>query len=762
MKRPPARVARAARSVTGPDWMGVWGRMVQFVRLGLFALVLGIIVLVGLTIYYGIDPTLPHPDVLADTKALHSTRVFDRSGLSLGEVGASRHNPVPIDKMSPLLVNAAAARDPGFLGGSGFHLVGLLKTTLRTLVPAAFEAPFITVTHELLRVGMRRPHDTFRTRLQEISLVARIMWSFSRRQIIELYLNHADFSPAVTGCEAAAQNLFARPASGLDLAQSTFLVGLLRQIPRPDPRRQMLESKSLQCQVIADLAKQHAIDAGPSRRLCLEPIVIAPTPRPTLSFAPEIIDRVRADLVQQHGADRVDTLGIKVKTSIDLGIQTAGVDLLEKELETLDGRMGIRGPSGHLKGQALKQQRTKLGDEFRAGLKPGAVIEAIVGNVEPDPRRPEAGRIYVDLGGTPGLVDLADEGRYTQADLPLIGRFSSGDLVRVRLAPERLAPGVGAAPVELPVALELGPQAVAIAIDPRNRALIAVVGGHGFRAGNIDRTIRRRGAGHLFDPLLWAAAVDTRHATARELRAPILQGAAPDHEDLLSRIGQATSRDFLGRVGIDFSPEIKSSPLEVATAFALLAGGGVPGIPTLSANATPPVGVPIVSPTTAFIATSLLTSVSDSGFLRALASRFPGRPLAAYAAVSARNEDAWFIAYTPDLLVVAWVGFDDGRPLPRIPGDPHPAVAFGAAFLARTLADIKPSQFERPDGVVVRRIDPRNGHICPASRAGCADDFFLAGTEPRPRPGDDEDDVVNTKNVPSSTENDDAKRPDLR
>ena len=87
----------------------------------------------GLLYHHGRDPRLPRVEALAAYSSLSSTRVVDRNGLLLGEVGAARHSPVPFEQISPALVQAALAEEPAFLKGSGPDWRGLARRTDRQL-----------------------------------------------------------------------------------------------------------------------------------------------------------------------------------------------------------------------------------------------------------------------------------------------------------------------------------------------------------------------------------------------------------------------------------------------------------------------------------------------------------------------------------------------------------------------------------------------------------------------------------------------------
>src|SRR5262249_34020278 len=148
-------------------------------------------------------------------------------------------------------------------------------------------------------------------------------------------------------------------------------------------------------------------------------------------------------------------------------LQELAREALERGLESIDQRQGYRGPTRHLEGAALEQYRYELriardgprpedyedgagktGKRLKRALRHGlgqltdaAVFEGVVDQVDKQaaaaPDKASRGRILVDIGGRQGVVELAREERYTRGGKPIGDRLKPGDLVRVRLAPER-------------------------------------------------------------------------------------------------------------------------------------------------------------------------------------------------------------------------------------------------------------------------------------------------------------------------------------
>jgi penicillin-binding protein 1A len=376
--------------------------------------------------------------------------------------------------------------------------------------------------------------------------------------------------------------------------------------------------------------------------------------------------------------------------------------------------------------------------------------------------------LTVFVGDRAGVVDFASEPRYSQGKPVPAERFRAGDVVRVRLAPERKRDGDG----NPGLALELGPQAAMVVLDPARRDILALVGGYGFRLGAFDRSLRaERQPGSSFKPFIYAAAIDSKRYTAATLvndspevfklwkpqnheknkfRGPVrLRVALADSINtisikLLSDIGVLRVRELATLAGLDLPPHEKLDlslalgtatvkPIEMANAYATFASGGQWGEPRLvTAFGNEPVPAPelkqVMTAETAYITTSLMRSVVEIGTARGAAAKLK-RPAAGKTGTTDDDRDAWFVGFTPELLAAVWVGFDERRTLGRGEEGARAALPIWTEFMTKALADTTVSDFAQPATIVVARIDPTTG-LLPAPGSEGIEEVFLDGTAP--------------------------------
>jgi len=771
--------------------------------------------LVGIFYYYGSDPNLPNLKNIGEYHPDQVVKVLDREGKLLGELGSIHRTVVPYDKIPKIMVQALlAAEDAEYFEHEGVDYKGMVRAFVENVIRRKFAQGASTITQQVVKQMLLTPEKSMRRKVQEIILARRLSQRFSKEEVLALYLNQMYFGHGRYGVEEASRYFFGKTISDVEVGEAALLAGLVQSPERLSPYKHPDAAKKRQIYVLSQMAKLEYIYEDVAKKVAATPITVIPEGSAAPSLAPEAIDSVRRQLEAKFGADKLAGLGLEVKTTIDSKLQALARQALERGLEEVDQRHGFRGPIAHLTGVKLERKRAELvaertrmvaeskdesnggdKDEQPAAPKPGKgakkhaepkvarikplgdneKVEAIVEKVETNPDDPKHVRLVVFLGDGEGIrgegvVDLAAEPRYTLGPKPIAERFNPGDVVRVRLAAERKQDSEG----RRGLALELGPQAAMVVLDPARKEVLALVGGYGYRLGGFDRSQRaRRQPGSSFKPFVYAAAIDSKQYTAASIvndtpevfnklgwkpqnhdknhfRGPVrLRVALADSINtvaikLLSDVGMAPVRELAARAGIvsqlpetiDLSLALGTAtvtPIEMANAYATFADGGLTGETRLvTAIGNEPVPAPelrqAVRPETAYVMVSIMKSVVESGTARAAAPRLQ-RPAAGKTGTSDDVRDAWFVGFTPELLAAVWVGFDEKRVLGRGEEGARTALPIWLEFMTKALAGRPVSDFEQPAGVVVARIDPATGLLPPAGSEGL-EEVFLDGTAP--------------------------------
>jgi penicillin-binding protein 1A len=787
------------------------------------ALVLGIVGaiaagagLVGLFVYYGSDPKLPNLSRLDAYRPKQVTRILDRNGTPIGELGLEKRTVVPFEAIPKMLIQAVvAAEDADYFKHGGLDYRGMLRAFIENVLRGRTAQGGSTITQQVVKTMLLSPERTMRRKVQEIILARQLTQKLSKEEVLALYLNQIYYGHGRYGCEEAARYFFGKSVREIGLAEAAVLAGLPQSPERLSPRKHPEAAKTRQRYVLGQLAERGYIDRKVADKLAAEPIRLAREPSSARGTAAEAVDATARFLVDKVGERAAFESGTTVATTIDARLQELARAAVERGLEEVDARQGYRGPSGRLTGKPLDKKRQELAKAFPK-LRDSDIFEGLVLRVEsgadnpkvettkPESAKPGAtkpanakadakldaktapakgavaartGKLFVDIGGgdgKEGVVDFSLEPRYAKGTKPIGERFKPGDLVRVRVATDR--PRAEEGPT--PLALELGPQAAMVVLEPATREILALVGGYDYHAGGFDRAERaHRQPGSAFKPIYYAAAVESHRITPatilndspdvygdwkpdnyekEEYRGPVRIRTALAHSintvsiKILSDLGVDPARAFAARIGI--TSEIKSdvglalalgalsvTPKELANAYATFASGGLGGQPVLiralgdEKLPAPPL-TSVLKPEVAYVMTSLMRSVIDEGTAHAAVAGKLRRPAAGKTGTSNRKRDtvdAWFVGYTPDLLAAVWVGFDDGKNLGKGEAGGKTAAPIWSDFMVKALSGRPTKDFVQPPGVVVQRIDKVSGLLAaPGQEANTLDEVFVEGTAP--------------------------------
>lgn len=327
-------------------------------------------------------------------------------------------------------------------------------------------------------------------------------------------------------------------------------------------------------------------------------------------------------------------------------------------------------------------------------------------------------------------------------------------------------------------------QAALVALDPRTGEVLALVGGRDYATSQFNRVVQaRRQPGSAFKPIVALAALgrqggeDPQFTLASVLRDEPVSIDTPagrwepgnfDHQfrgsvTFREALEQSLNVPFV-RVGLAIGPDrivrtaralgitspmqavpslalgaAEVSPFELTRAFGVLAAGGRLAEPVTVLGVVEADGTvrdraeasvsEVVSPAEAYLVTSGLEGVIERGTGRGLAELAGWGGLAGKSGTSNDFRDAWFVAYTPAIVVGVWVGFDDGRSVGL--SGARSALPIVARFLREALDAAGSERFAMPEGVETARVA---GGEAGWAGWGCAGrlEVFLEGTAPEP------------------------------
>ena len=706
---------------------------------------------VGMFHLYGKDASLPNIKSIHDYRPKTVSRIFDRKGRLLGELSAERRTVLPYKQFPELLVKAVvSSEDADFFKHKGLDYPGMVRAFIANVRAGKFVQGGSTITQQVVKTFFLTPERTIKRKMQEVILSRRLENELSKEDILYLYLNQIYLGHGRYGMQEASRFFFHKDVDQLTLAEIAMLAGLPQSPERLSPLKHKERAKKRQVYVLKQMVKHGYISKSVQRKVAKNPITVVRRKRNYFDAAPEFVDQVRRELLTLYGKEQLATLGMTVRTSMDVDLQLAARQALRKGLQSLDLRQRYR--RGRKLSRKKRARTLKRLARSQKSFSEGICYQGVVTAVDDEEQVLE-----VDLGSRKGKVLLTGDERYNpQGDAPST-RFRKGDLVRVRRAVKHFR-------------YEGGPQAVLVAMDPRTGDVVAMVGGYNFRRGDFNRALRaRRQPGSAFKPLVYAAAIDSGKITAATVMddAPVVYGKwIPRNFDgrhrgplrvrqalamsinsvaarLLDTVKVdpvhklARSMGVTTKLGRDLSLSLGTSemiPTELAAVYASFATGGKRVAPRYithlgeKARKIAP-QEQVLRPAVAFVMTSLMQSVVREGTARR--ARRLRRQVAGKTGTTNNHRDAWFAGFTPQLVAVVWVGFDDSSTLGRRETGGRAALPIWVDFMRQALRRKPRLPFKQPPGVVVHRIDSTTGLLAPDGAADVLEEYFVQGTQPR-------------------------------
>ncbi|RAK59709.1 penicillin-binding protein [Phenylobacterium hankyongense] len=302
------RTPRAARSPL--QAILYWGMV-----LGVWALIF----VVAFFAVFAVD--LPDTSKLYDVKRQPSVSYLDRSGGLVAVRGSQYAPPVDLDKLPPYVPKAfIAIEDRWYYWHFGFNPWGIIRSQLYNLTHHG-QGPLrggSTITQQLARNLFLTPNQTYRRKAQELILAVWLEARFSKKQILELYLNRVYFGAGAYGIEAASQRYFNKPASQLTLGEAAILAGMMKGPSRYSPVAASDRASRRATMVLDEMVRIHAITPEQRAEAFVTPVRVNPVlaNQRAQYFTDWVDDQVR-QLVGEPTEDLV------VETTLDLPLQAS-------------------------------------------------------------------------------------------------------------------------------------------------------------------------------------------------------------------------------------------------------------------------------------------------------------------------------------------------------------------------------------------------------------------------------------------------------
>ena len=264
-----------------------------------------------------------------------STKVLAADGSLLANLHAEQNrDPVALDAIAPVLRDAVVAiEDARYFDHDGVDPRGMVRALTRDIEAGTAEEGGSTITQQYVRAVMLDSDKTITRKLREAVLAVQLEQRFSKRQILQRYLNTVYFGNGAYGVEAAAQVYFAKSARDVDLPQAALLAGLIQAPNRTDPYRDPAGAQLRRDVVIDRMAELDRIDPTAAAAAKAAPLGVGPAPATPRYPAAHFVERVKKQIVHDPaiapaiGPDeaarerRLFTGGLRIETTLDRNLQ---------------------------------------------------------------------------------------------------------------------------------------------------------------------------------------------------------------------------------------------------------------------------------------------------------------------------------------------------------------------------------------------------------------------------------------------------------
>ncbi|MCF7804346.1 MAG: PBP1A family penicillin-binding protein [Candidatus Marinimicrobia bacterium] len=648
----------------------------------------------GLLAYlYILSRDLPSLTQLENFDPSLITRIYSSDGVVIKELFTQRRVFIPLDELPPYLVDALiSTEDQRFYNHWGFNVVRTFKALAVDIMLMSWEQGASTISQQLARnlyetIGFKK---TIPRKIKEAITSIQIERTYTKDEILEMYLNSIYFGHGVYGIEAAAREYYSKRAKDLTLDEAATLVGLLRLPAYYSPINHPDRAHSRRNVVLHSMHSMGYISQPIYRHFASRDIRTESPESDGTGIAPYFTEYVRRQLEREAEALDIDPYrdGLSIYTTLDSRVQAA---------------------ANRSYNRFIQEQQAALNQRL--------------------------------LNDVDELAEIIDTTKFSVDTLHQMIR--------------------GQAQMDSTLRSKLVVQGALVSLNPGTGHILAMIGGRDFRRSKFNRaTQAQRQPGSVFKPFIYTTAIDNGYPVTRQLlNQPVVLflddttrwtpqnydrttgGLTTLREGLRRSLNLISVRmvqelvppdrvvEYAHRMGITTRLRAVDAlalgtseviPLEVTSAYSIFANHGIWTEPVGITRIVDRYGnvlkdyVPykkeVLSEETAFLMVDLMQGVMNESGGTGTSARWRWgfrRPAGGKTGTTQNFTDAWFVGYTPQIASGVWVGVDNPAVSlgPRRSGATA-ALPMWATFMktAHDTLDLPEAEFERPDGIVERKI----------------------------------------------------------
>ena len=705
---------------------------------------------------------LPDYNKLADYQPPISSRVYSKDGKLLAEYAIEKRIFVPIDAIPKTVINSfLSAEDKNFFDHPGVDAKGILRAVVNNVKNIMGNKRLegaSTITQQVAKNFLLTNEVSIKRKIKEAILAFRIEKAYTKKRILELYLNQIYLGQGTYGIAAASLEYFDKSIKDLNYSEAALLAALPKAPSRYNPVKDPKEAEFRRNLVLKNLKNNGFIDEDQFLKLKDSKINLKRRKIEIVNEANSYTEEVRRIIKDKYGFEKLYTQGLNIKSPLDINYQIQAIKALRKGIESYDRRNGWRGPiTNKFKETKWKEKIDRINLDPTLNWKKAEIIEINLDS------------ILVTFENNKKKI-LKKNLQWALRKKEITSVFEVGDFIFIKNEKKEWV-------------LKQYPEVNGgiVALDPFTGEVKALVGGFSYSTSEFNRvTQAKRQPGSAFKPFVYAAAIENGLSpNSIILDAPFIAEQGIGLKDWKP---ENYGKKFYGpstlRKGIEFSrnlmtvriaknlglqkilelskeldiyediPEllsvslgsVETSLLNITAGYASFVNGGNKIKPTLINRIQDRRGKTIYSPKFAnckgcdrFSENSLetnlpliefnnkkviseqtayqITSILNGVILRGTGKKLRDLkvPLAGKTGTTNNNFDAWFIGYTSDLVVGVYVGFDNPKTLGKFETGSKAALPIFKDFIKNALYKDDFKDFSIPNDIYFAPINYDTG-----------------------------------------------------
>ncbi len=658
----------------------LWARNRSF-RTGVFVL---LCVLAGwlfglLVAFY---QELPPLSELEGYKPSLASKLYDVNGELIAQLFVEQRTLVPIDKVPENLQRALlAVEDEKFYSHWGIDPLGIMRATLVNLVHARVEQGASTITQQLARNLFLTQERTISRKIKEAMLALKIEYRYTKKEILEMYLNQVYFGSGAYGVEAASRTYFGKHVEELSLPECALMAGLVRSPNKTSPFNNMEKAKARRDMILERMIKRKIVTKEAGTLAKASPIELHTT---ETRNAPYFVEHIRRTIEETYGSNTIYKGGLSVYTSLDLRLQDKAQKAAAKGIEDAETRIARE--------MGIPAENISSDPNFKKNVPLQIAMVCM---------EPKTGYVRAMIGGRD---------------------FKESEFNRATQAFRQ--PGSAFKPFIYTAAIDNGFTPADIITD--SPIVITDRDGTEWKPENYEKK--------FFGPTTLRKGLYTsRNVVTLKLLTKVGTSAAASYAQKMgirSKIKKNLSLAF-GTSEVNL--------LELVSAYCVFPNMGVRVEPVSilyikdSAGKIIEENTPklqeVLKPEAAYVMVSMMEDVINKGTARAIRDAGVNFPCAGKTGTTDNYSDVWFVGYTSGLSCGIWVGFDDHRSLGTVISSGNTPAPVWGDFMQQVYV-APPADFEKPVNVITLKIDADTGLLAGDKCKNIIDENFVKGTEP--------------------------------